>query len=58
MRPGRPSVGVSRGPLPFEDYRKRYMGAADQLVLDRHLLPEFLSGLEAIAAEHPSLFKP
>jgi hypothetical protein len=33
------------------------MAVADQLVSDRYLLPEHLSGLEAIATEHRSLFK-
>jgi len=54
---GDPRQAVTERYADFEDYRGRYMAVADQLVSDRYLLPEHLSGLEAIATEHRSLFK-
>lgn len=53
---GDPRQAVSERYADFEDYRGRYMAAADQLVSDRYLLPQHLSGLEAIAMEHRLLF--
>jgi len=57
-RTGDPRQAVRERYADFEDYRGRYMAAADQLVADRYLLPEHLTGLEAIATEHRSLFEP
>ena len=54
---GDPRQAVRERYADFEDYRDRYMAAADRLVSDRYLLPEHLSGLEAIATAHRSLFK-
>ncbi len=55
-RTGDPRQAVTERYTDFEDYRSRYMAAADQLVEDRYLLPEHLPGLEAIATEHRALF--
>ena len=55
---GDPRQAVRERYADFEDYRRRYMAAAEQLVADRYLLAEHLSGLEAIATAHRSLFEP
>ena len=49
---GDPRQAVRERYADFEDYRSRYMAAADQLVADRYLLAEHLAGLETIAHEH------
>ena len=55
---GDPRQAVRERYADFEDYHGRYMAAAARLVSDRYLLPEHLSGLEAIASENRSLFTP
>ncbi len=52
-----PRLAVAERYADFEDYLRRYMAAAEQLVSDRYLLPEHLAGLKALAQEHRSLFK-
>ena len=54
---GDPRQSVRERYADFEDYRSRYMAAAEQLVRDRYLLSEHLAGLETIAHEHRSLFR-
>ena len=54
---GDPRQAVAERYADFEDYRGRYMAAAQRLAADRYLLPEHLSALEAIALEHRSLFE-
>ena len=54
---GDPRRAVRERYTDFEDYRGRYMAAAEQLVADRYLLSEHLVGLETITREHRSLFE-
>jgi hypothetical protein len=52
-----PRLAVTERYADFEEYLDRFMAAAHQLVAGRHLLPEHLAGLEALAREHRALFE-
>jgi hypothetical protein len=54
---GDPRQSVRERYAGFEDYRSRFLAAADRLVTDRYLLAEHLAQLEELAEQDRSLFE-